>query len=111
MRQRLSRRAMALLSCIAFACASSAISAQTNPDAKVLADFKSRVDKYMELHNRLKREAPPLKETKNPAEIQASQKALAGKLQAARKDARARSAKPRWIRSATRKPHSTAAAV
>ena len=88
MRQRLSRRAMALLSCIAFACASSAISAQTNPDAKVLADFKSRVDKYMELHNRMKREAPPLKETKNPAEIQASQKALAGKLQAARKDAR-----------------------
>ena len=61
---------------------------KVNADAQVLADFKSRIDKYMELHNRLKKEAPPLKETKEPAKIKASQEVLAIKIREARKDAK-----------------------
>jgi hypothetical protein len=60
----------------------------TNPDAKLLQDFKARVDKYMELHNRLEKESPPLKETKDAAKIKASQDVLAAKIRAARADAR-----------------------
>jgi len=59
-----------------------------NADAQILADFKSRVDKYMELHNRLKKEAPPLKETKDPGKIKASQEVLALKIREARKGAK-----------------------
>jgi hypothetical protein len=62
---------------------------KVNADAQVLADFKSRVDKYMELHNRLKKEAPPLKETREPGNIKASQGVLAKKIRDARKDAKA----------------------
>ncbi len=58
-----------------------------NPDAKVLVDFKQRVGKYMDLHNRLEKKAPRLKTTKNPAEIKASQDALAALIQAERKGA------------------------
>jgi hypothetical protein len=60
---------------------------KVNPDAQLLADFNSRVEKYMELHNRLEKQAPPLKETKDPAEIKASQDVLAQKIADARKDA------------------------
>jgi hypothetical protein len=58
------------------------------PDARLLADFNSRIDKYMELHNRLEKQAPPLEETKDPAKIKASQDVLAQKIAEARKDAR-----------------------
>ena len=61
---------------------------KVNPDAQLLADFKTRVDKYMDLHNRLEKEAPPLKETKDPARIKASQDVLAQKIAEARKDAK-----------------------
>ena len=61
---------------------------QVNADAQLLADFKSRIDNYMELHNRLKKQAPPLKETKDPAQIKASQDVLAQKIREARKDAK-----------------------
>jgi len=61
---------------------------QVNADAKILADFKSRIDNYMELHNRLKKQAPPLKETKDPAQIKASQDVLAQKIREARKEAK-----------------------
>ena len=61
---------------------------KVNPDAQLLADFKSRVDSYMELHNRLEKQAPPLKETKDAAQIKASQDVLAQKIAAARKDAK-----------------------
>jgi len=61
---------------------------QVNADAKTLADFKSRIDNYMELHNRLKKQAPPLKETKDPAQIKASQDVLAQKIREARKGAK-----------------------
>jgi uncharacterized protein YicC (UPF0701 family) len=61
---------------------------KTNPDAELLVDFKKRIDDYMALHNKLEKEAPPLKETKDPAKINASQDVLAMKLREARKDAR-----------------------
>src|SRR5215218_2124351 len=101
MHARLSRYVMVLLSSLFVAGnaessttgRTTALQAQSggtkvNADAQVLADFKSRIDKYMELHNRLKKEAPPLKETKEPAEIKASQAVLAVKIREARKDAR-----------------------
>jgi hypothetical protein len=59
-----------------------------NPDAKVLQDFKSRVDKYVEMRKELKKQTPPLEETKDPARIQAAQEGLAEKIRAARKEAK-----------------------
>lgn len=61
---------------------------KTNPDAELLVDFKERIDDYMALHNKLEKEAPPLKETKDPAKINASQEGLAMKIREARKDAK-----------------------
>lgn len=63
--------------------------ARTNPDAQILQDFQKRIDQYMELHDRLKKDAPKLKETKEPAKIKESQVVLARKIQEARADARA----------------------
>jgi hypothetical protein len=68
--------------------AQSAEPKKTNPDAELLVDFKKRIDDYMALHNKLEREAPPLKETKDPAKIKASQDVLAMKIREARKAAR-----------------------
>jgi hypothetical protein len=59
-----------------------------NADAQLLADFHHRIDGYMELRNKLKKDAPPLKETKDPGKIKASQDALAAKIREARADAR-----------------------
>ena len=55
-----------------------------NPDAKVLQDFTSRVNHYVELQRKLERESPPPKPTKEPAQIKASQDALAVRLRQAR---------------------------
>lgn len=92
---KLSRRALVLLSCLSMGCGAEGtdarladVQSKSNPDALVLQDFKKRIDTYMELHNKLKREAPPLRETKDPAKIQASQDGLAEKIQAARADAK-----------------------
>jgi hypothetical protein len=76
-----------LLSCFALAWPAAA-QQKVNADAKVLADFQSRIAKYMELHKQLERESPRLEQTKDPAAIQRSQAAMAAKLQAARKGAR-----------------------
>lgn len=62
---------------------------KVNADAQVLQDFKARIDAYMDLHNRLEKQSPPLKETNDPGKIQQSQDALAAKLREARKDAKA----------------------
>jgi hypothetical protein len=59
-----------------------------NADAQILVDFKTRIDQYMALHNKLEKESPPLKETKNPSEIKASQDVLAMKIREARKTAK-----------------------
>jgi hypothetical protein len=58
-------------------------------DAQLIADFNSRVANYMDLRNKLKKDAPPLKETKDPARIKASQEVLGQKIREARKDAKA----------------------
>jgi hypothetical protein len=60
-----------------------------NPDAIVLADFQKRIDAYMAIHKDAVKDAPPLKETKNPGEIKAAQDALGAKIRAARANAKA----------------------
>ena len=61
---------------------------RANVDALVLEDFKKRVDAYVKLRNKLKGDAPAMKETADPAKIKASQDALAAKMREARKDAK-----------------------
>jgi hypothetical protein len=90
MNQKLSRRGAWLSSWVVVACVYQTAYAQTpvNADAQVLADFQKRIDAYMQLHKKAQKESPPLKETKDPAQIQASQDAMAAKIQAARKTAK-----------------------
>src|SRR5258705_11143271 len=59
-----------------------------NPDALVLGDFQKRIDAYMAIHKDAAKHSPPLKETKNPAEIKAAQEALGAKIRAARATAK-----------------------
>jgi len=75
-----------LLSCLALV--GSAEQQKVNPDAQLLQDFKQRVDKYVELHNRLEKKSPPLKKTDDPAKIKASQDALAAAIRTARTNAK-----------------------
>jgi hypothetical protein len=58
-----------------------------NPDAAVLADFKSRIDAYMKLRKEAVKDAPRLKETKDPAKISAAQDAMSIEIRAARANA------------------------
>jgi hypothetical protein len=62
--------------------------AVTASEAKVLADFKARVDAYDQLRKDLAKKAPPLKKTDDPAEIALAEKALAQQIKAARASAR-----------------------
>jgi hypothetical protein len=80
--------AISLLCCGAVGLSVSARQQKVNPDAQLLQDFKQRVDKYMELHNRAEKKGPALKETDDPAKIKASQEALATSIRAARANAR-----------------------
>src|SRR4030095_6079560 len=59
-----------------------------NPDALVLADFQKRIDAYMAIHKEAAKDAPPRKETKNPADIKAAQDARGAKIRAARATAK-----------------------
>jgi hypothetical protein len=59
-----------------------------NPDALVLGDFQKRIDAYMAVHKDAAKDSPPLKETKNPAEIKAAQEALGAKIRTARATAK-----------------------
>jgi hypothetical protein len=61
---------------------------KVNANAQVLQDFNERVAKYLELRKTPEDQAPPMKETKEPAKIQAAQKGLAERIRAARKGAR-----------------------
>lgn len=60
-----------------------------NPDTLVLVDFQKRIDAYMAIHKAALKGAPPLKETKNPAEIKTAQETLGAKIRAARATAKA----------------------
>jgi hypothetical protein len=62
--------------------------APANSSAALLADFKDRIDKYVELRNKADNSAPPLKKTPDPAEIRAAQNALTERVGAARSGAR-----------------------
>jgi hypothetical protein len=59
-----------------------------NPTAANLADFKMRVDEYLSVRKKAKGDAPPLKQTPDPAEIRVATEALATAVRAARPDAR-----------------------
>lgn len=59
-----------------------------NADAATLADFKQRLTKYIELQKDVADDSPPLKETSDPAKIDAAQEVLGAKLRAARMDAK-----------------------
>ena len=59
-----------------------------NPNAAVMADFKARVDKYVDLHKQLATGTAQQKETSDPAKINAAKAALAAKIQAARSQAK-----------------------
>lgn len=58
-----------------------------NADALVLLNFKKRVDGYLAIHRRAVKDSPPLKETKDPAEIKMAQEALGAKIRALRPNA------------------------
>jgi hypothetical protein len=51
-------------------------------------DFKNRIDHYLEVRKQAAKDAPPLKESKDPAKIQAAEAALAARLQALRSTAK-----------------------
>jgi hypothetical protein len=59
-----------------------------NPDAAAMAEFKSRVDAYADLHHRLARGDAKQKETDDPAKINERTDALTARVQTARADAR-----------------------
>ena len=77
----------------AVACGTSGSAAQAqgtnvNPDAKLMADFRAKVDAYSKLRNDLAAEGPKLKETVDPAAIGEAEKVLAAKIRAARSTAK-----------------------
>jgi hypothetical protein len=59
-----------------------------NPDAAAMAEFKTRVDAYADLHKQLAKGDARQKETSDPAKIAAAKAALAAKVQAARAGAK-----------------------
>ena len=59
-----------------------------NPDAAVMAEFKSRVETYADLHKKLAKGEAAQKETSDPARIADAKAALAAKIQAARAGAK-----------------------
>jgi hypothetical protein len=59
-----------------------------NADAKLLAEFKERVDAYVDLRKKVDDPAPKLDETEEPAKIREAQLALAERVKAARSGAK-----------------------
>jgi hypothetical protein len=57
---------------------------EAGPDARVLGDFKARVEKYEQLRKKADDSAPPLKETTSGAKIKDAQQGLAERIGAAR---------------------------
>lgn len=63
-------------------------SQQVNERARQLAEFRARVDKYVEVRKKAAKDSPPLKETKDPAKITEAQLGLADRIRVLRADAR-----------------------
>jgi hypothetical protein len=59
-----------------------------NHDAQLIADFKARVDKYVELRKKADDSAPPLKKTNDPAKITDAEQGLVERIGAARSGAK-----------------------
>lgn len=57
---------------------------EVSADARVLGDFKARVEKYDQLRKKADHSAPPLEKTKNAAKIKDAQNGLAERIGAAR---------------------------
>ncbi len=57
-----------------------------NPDAQTVADFKARVDKYVEVRKKADDSALPLKKTPEPSRIREGQQGLTERVGAARTD-------------------------
>jgi hypothetical protein len=53
---------------------------QVNPDAKLLQDFKERVEKYVSIRKSADDHTPPLKKTEEAGEIRVAQDALAQRI-------------------------------
>jgi hypothetical protein len=66
------------------ASASQSRAASPNSDALAQKDFKDRIDKYVELHRRAEKNAPPLKETTDPSKIKTAENTLAATIRAER---------------------------
>lgn len=62
---------------------------RVNTDALVMADFTARLDKYRDIRNKAKKDAPRLKETNEPGQIRAGENGLAVRIRALRADAAA----------------------
>jgi hypothetical protein len=62
--------------------------AVANPDALTQQDFRKRIDAYIALRVEALKGVGPLKQTADPAEIAAGQRALAERITAARSDAK-----------------------
>ncbi len=61
---------------------------KVNPNAAVMADFKTRVEKYAELHKDLAKGSAKQKDNASAEQVNAQQAALAAKIQAARAGAK-----------------------
>jgi hypothetical protein len=59
-----------------------------NADAKVMADFKARVDKYAETRKLLVAHSTPMKKTDDPAAITAAERSVADKIRQTRPGAK-----------------------
>jgi hypothetical protein len=76
-----------IVGCAALGAAPRQSDTPVNPRAKILAEFTSRIDSYLELHRKLEGKAP-MEETRAPAEIAAAEKGLAARIRAARPQAK-----------------------
>jgi hypothetical protein len=61
---------------------------QVNAEAAVLADFQKRIEAYRKLHDKVAKGSAEMKQTDDPARINATEAELAERIRAARKDAR-----------------------
>jgi hypothetical protein len=80
--------AIVVMSATPVAVSAGARQPKVNPDAQLQQDFKQRIDKYMELHNKLEKQVPRLKDKAEPEEIKASQEGLSRAIRAARASAK-----------------------
>jgi hypothetical protein len=62
--------------------------AQVSLDAELVSHFKRRIDRYMQLHDKLQRQGTPPRQTTNTTENEVSRDELATRIRAARHDAR-----------------------